>query len=181
VENRSHVPSTYSFDDVVKALNAVQTYDWAGFLRERLDGHANSAPKDGLMRAGWKLQYTDERSEFFKSVEEMRHIDDFSYSLGLTVNRDGRIDDVIWDGVAFKNGLTIGTTLVAVNGLAYKSELLKDALIAAKGNKQSIELLLKKDDRYRTVHIDYHDGLKYPHLVRIDGSTDRLSNIFAPL
>jgi predicted metalloprotease with PDZ domain len=181
VDNGSHVPSTYTFDDVVAALNAVQAYDWAGFLRERLDGHASGAPKDGLTRAGWKLQYSDERSEFFKSVEEMRHVDDFSYSLGLNINHDGRIDDVIWDSVAFKNGITIGTTLVAVNGVAYKAELLRDAMKEAKGNKQTIELLLKRDDHYRTIHIDYHDGLKYPHLVRIEGSTDRLSNILAPL
>ena len=31
IDNGSVGPVTYTFDDVVKALNAVQPYDWAGF------------------------------------------------------------------------------------------------------------------------------------------------------
>lgn len=58
---------------------------------------------------------------------------------------------------------------------------MKEAIVAAKTGKQPIELLLKKDDRYRTVRIDYHDGLKYPHLVRIDGTPDQLEAILQPL
>jgi predicted metalloprotease with PDZ domain len=183
VQNGVHVPLTYTytFDDVVAALNGVQAYDWAGFLRERLDGHAANAPKDGLTRAGWKLVYTAEPSAFFKSREEQRHILDLSYSIGMMIGKEGRIDDVVWDGVAFKQGLTTGATVVAVNGRAYKPGLLSEAITAAKTGKQTIELLLKRNDRYRTVRIDYHEGLKYPRLVRIDGTEDRLSSIMSPL
>lgn len=70
---------------------------------------------------------------------------------------------------------------MAVNGRAYRSELLRANISAAKTGKEPIELLLKKDDRYRTVSMDYHEGLKYPHLVRIEGTPDRLSAILAPL
>ena len=40
--------------------------------------------------------------------------------------------------------------------------------------------LLKNGDRYRTVDFDYHDGLRYPRLERIEGAPDRLSDILAP-
>ena len=36
----SFVPLTYTFEDLVRALNAVEPYDWADFLRQRLDGVA---------------------------------------------------------------------------------------------------------------------------------------------
>jgi len=181
VENGRNHALTYTFDDVVNTLNAVQPYDWANFLRTRLDGHAAIAPKDGLTRGGWKLEYTDVPSSHTKNVEEQRHVADFAYSLGITVGKEARIESVEWDSVAFKHGMTSGATLVAVNGRSYKMELLKDAITAAKTDNQPIELLLKKDDRYHTVSIDYHDGLKYPHLVRIEGTPDRLSEILAPM
>lgn len=181
VQNGVHVPLTYTFDDVVATLNAVQPYDWAKFLREHLDGHASSAPKDGLARAGWKLVYTDERSASFKDYEEQTHGPDLTFSIGMAIGKEGKIDNVIWDGIAFKQGLTVGTTVVAVNGRSYKPELLTEAITAAKTDKQPIELLLKRGDRYHTAYIDYHGGLKYPHLVRIDGTADRLSDILGPL
>lgn len=181
VENGRRVPLTYTFNDVVAALNAVQPFDWAAFLRARLDGHGPGAPKDGLTRSGWKLVYTAERSDYLKNEEEYRHVTDFSHSLGFSVNKDGKLEDVVWDGPAFRNGLTAGAALLAVDGRSYKAELLKEAIVAAKTGKQPIELLLKKDDRYRTVRIDYHDGLKYPHLARIDGTPDRLEAILQPL
>ncbi|MBV8666283.1 MAG: M61 family metallopeptidase [Burkholderiaceae bacterium] len=181
VEDGRHVPLTYTFEDVVKALNAVQPYDWATFLRTRLDGHGPGAPLDGLTRAGWKLVYTDQPTDYFKSSEEFRKVNDFSYSLGFTVDKENKLTSVAWDGVAFKAGLTEGATLLAVDGRAYKPELLKAAIKEAKSGKQSIELILKKDDRYRTVHLDYHEGLKYPRLERIEGTPDRLQAILEPM
>src|SRR5581483_4830905 len=58
INNGSFVTVTYTFNDVVKALNAVQPYDWAGFLRQRLDEHAKGAPLDGITRGGYRLVYT---------------------------------------------------------------------------------------------------------------------------
>lgn len=43
-----------------------------------------------------------------------------------------------------------------------------------------IELLVKDGEEYKTARIDYHDGLKYPHLERIAGTPDRLDTILAP-
>jgi predicted metalloprotease with PDZ domain len=89
------------------------------------------------------------------------------------------LTEVVWDGPAFKAGLTTSTTLVAVDGHAYSAELLKDVITQAKVSGQPIELLVKNQDRYRTVKIDYRGGLAYPQLERIDGSEDRLAAVLA--
>ena len=67
--------------------------------------------------------------------------------------------------------------MVAVNGKAYKASVLKDAITAAKDDKAPIQLLIKYLGEYRTVAVDYHGGLQYPHLVRIEGTPDYLSQI----
>jgi hypothetical protein len=38
-------------------------------------------------------------------------------------------------------------------------------------------LLVKNGDRYSTVRIDYHEGLRYPHLERDAGVPPRLDQI----
>jgi len=168
VHNGSFVTDTYTFDDVVAALNGVAKYDWATFLRSRLD--ANKPPLDGIAASGWKLVYTDKESDYEKSLEKNRKFADFTYSIGLSLSaKDGDIGDVRWNSPAFKAGISPGAELVAVNGHAYKSEVLKDAITAAKSDHKPIELLIKHQDEYRTVPVDYHDGLRYPHLERAGG------------
>jgi len=181
VQNGRREPLPYTFDDVVKALNAVQPFDWAAFLHTRLEGHGPGAPLDGLARAGWKLVYTNEPTDYYKDVEAYRKIEDFSYSLGFAVDEEGRLSAVAWDGPAYRVGLTVGFALVAVNDRAYTPELLKAAIGDAAAGAGPIELLVKQSDRYHTVRIDYHGGLKYPRLERIDGTPDRLEAIFRPM
>jgi predicted metalloprotease with PDZ domain len=177
IENGSFVPATYTFDDIVKALDAAQPHDWAGFLRERLDGRAAGAPLDGLTRGGYKLIYSETASDFVKSIEMRRKNTDLAYSIGVTIGKDGALTEVMWDGPAFKAGLTEGTQIVAVNGDSYDNDGLKDAIKAAKTGTTPIALLVKSKEQYRTVQIDYHGGLRYPHLERIEGTPARLDDI----
>lgn len=181
VDDGVYVAKHYTFDEVVKALNAVQPYDWASFLRERVESHGPGAPLDGLTRAGWKLVYTDKQTEFLKAQEELSKSANFQYSLGFSVGSEGKLESFIWEGVGFKAGLSGNTTLLAVNGRAYKPEILRAAITAAKTAKEPINLLVKKGNQYRTVALDYHDGLKYPRLERIKGTPDRLTEILKPL
>ncbi|WP_296000380.1 M61 family metallopeptidase [Rugamonas sp.] len=181
VDNGVAVAKHYTFEDVVQALNAVQPYDWSGFLRSRLDGHGPGAPLDGLARAGWKLVYKDKPTEFMKGNEERAKSANFQYSLGFSVGAEGKVEALQWDGPGFRAGLSLGTTLLAVNGRAYKDEALRAAVSAAKDGKAAIELLVKKGNVYRTIALDYHDGLRYPQLERIAGTPDRLSTILQPL
>ncbi|WP_158913701.1 M61 family metallopeptidase [Caulobacter sp. S45] len=179
VRNGSFVTDTYTFEDVVKALNEVTPYDWTSFLRTRLDGHAASAPLDGITRGGYRLVYDDVQSSYFASNERKRKSTDLLYSLGMMLDHDGKLTEVLWDGPAFKAGLITGAQVVAVNGATYDAAKLKDAVKLAKGTTAPIELLVKADNRYRTVSIDYHAGLKYPHLERITGTPARLDEILA--
>jgi predicted metalloprotease with PDZ domain len=183
VDNGSYVTKTYTFDDVVATLNGVAAYDWASFLRARVDT-LNPPLQNGLAATGWKLVYTDKESEYEKQYnsrsEPSRHLYNFAWSIGLTMNDKAEVNDVRWNGPAFKAGVSTGATLVAVNGETYSSDVLKSAIVAAKDNKAPIQLLLKYQGGFRTVSVDYHGGLQYPHLVRIEGTPDYLSEIIAP-
>jgi predicted metalloprotease with PDZ domain len=179
VENGSFVTKTYTFEDVVAALNGVYPYDWAGFLHQRLEGHGPGAPLDGVKRGGYRLVYDEKPSEYLKSVEMRRHVTDLMFGLGLAVNKDNKLTDVQWDGPAFKAGLTEGQEILAVNGDAYSPDVLKDAVKAAKGTSAPIELVVKNKDEVRTVRIDYHGGLRYPHFERDAATPARLDDILA--
>jgi predicted metalloprotease with PDZ domain len=173
------VAKTYTFDDVVAALNAVQPYDWAAFLRARLDNH-DGPPLDGLSRGGYKLTYTDQESDYLKKIEARRKYADFIFSLGFSVGRENKLSDVLWDGRAQAAGLTIGTQLIAVNGEAYDKDRLMAMITAAKTDNAPLEFIVKNGSRYSTVRIDYHDGLRYPHLTRDEAVPARLDQILAP-
>ncbi|MGH8427437.1 MAG: M61 family metallopeptidase [Gammaproteobacteria bacterium] len=178
MDNGSFVTQTYTFDDVVAALNGVAKYDWADFLRSRLDAHA--APLDGITASGWKLVYTDKESDYEKQLDkEVRRPVNFTYSIGLTLGKEGAISDVRWNGPAFEAGVSSGATLVAVNGHAYTSDVLKDAITDAETNKAPIALLIRNQDEYKTIPVDYHGGLQYPHLVRVEDTPDYLDQIVA--
>lgn len=177
INDGSFAPAYYTFEDVVAALNKVQPYDWATFLRTRVEDIAPKAPLDGLARAGWKLVYTDTPSDVSKSADERYKSTDFTYSLGFAVKTDGAITSVTWDGVAFQAGLAANTSIVAVNNRAWKPELLKAAVKEAKTGTAPITLLVKKGNVFRTIALDYHGGLRYPHLERIPGTPDRLASI----
>ena len=179
IQDGSWTPAPYTFDDVVAALNKVEPYDWAAFLHARIDEVAVKPPLDGLARGGWKLVYTAEPTPYFKSAESRRRTVDLTYSIGVTLNRDGEFTGVQWDGPAFKAGLTVGGKLLAVNGIAYDADRLKEAITAAKTGAP-LDLIVKTGDHFRTVRLDYRGGLRYPRLERIPGTPDRLSAIYAP-
>jgi predicted metalloprotease with PDZ domain len=98
----------------------------------------------------------------------------------MTIAAEGKLSDVLWEGPAYKIGLTVGTQIIAVNGIAYDAERLKSAIRDANKTNATIELLVKNGDRYRTVKFDYHDGLRYPHLDRESSVPARLDQILAP-
>jgi len=182
IDNSAWVTQTYTFDDIVHALNQIYPTDWAAFLRTRLDSKNPHAPLEGLTRGGWKLVYTAEKSPMQKSAEGRRHSNAFTYSLGFTLGAENTINDVLWGSPAFKAGIVPGAKLLAVNGLAIEQAgTLSDAITAAVGTKTPITLLLRSGNRYRDVPLDYHAGLRYPHLERIPGAPDRLDDILAPL
>jgi predicted metalloprotease with PDZ domain len=171
---------TYTFEDVVKALNAIEPYDWTGFLRARLNGIASPPPLDGFRRGGYKLVYTDTASDLLKASDEQRKRVSLLYSVGVVLDdKDGTVMRVVWEGPAFKANIIEGTQILAINGIAYSADVLKDAIRSAQGTKLPIELIVKTGDRFRVASIDYHDGLRYPHLERDASTAARLDDILA--
>lgn len=170
--------NTYTFDDVVGTLNKIAPYDWKTFLRTRLDGHDKIT--DGIAAEGWKLVYTDKPSDIVGALQKRYHAIDFTWSVGFTVTDKGELRDVRWNGPAFKAGLAPGMTIVGVDGKDFNGDNMKQAITAAKGGSTAITLLVKDFDEFKTLQVDYHDGLKYPHLVRAEGAPDYLSQLYAP-
>lgn len=179
IDNGSYITATYQLADVVKALNTVAPYDWAAFLNARLFATGPQAPLDGLTRGGYRLTYTDTETPFLKSEEANRKYTELSFSLGVALKSDGTVRGVIWDSPAFKAGIVVGTQIVAVNGLSYDADELKQTLKASLTDKSPIQILLKADRHYRMVTIDYHGGLRYPHLERTGTGPASLDTIIS--
>ena len=157
INDGSYAVVTYTFDDVVAALNKVQPHDWAAFLRARLD-----------------------TTDLFKADEKVRKHTNLMDSLGIMIDTGdtpGALVDVLWQSVAFESGLAPGMKLIAVNGDKFTTDILKDAVAAAKTTTAPIELLMQSGDSFSTVKVNYHGGLRYPHLERLDAATDRIGDI----
>jgi len=167
----------YTFDELVQMLNQVVKYDWAGFWNSRLTSTSPDAPKGGIEASGWTLSFTSEPP---LPGRASRRISDTTFTIGLEVGRDGHISDAIYGGPAFRAGLAPGMKIAAVNGRAFTPEILNDAINASKGNSRPIELLAIVDDYYKTFSIDYHDGERNPHLVRIAEKPDYLEELLKP-
>ncbi|MFZ4607357.1 MAG: M61 family metallopeptidase [Caulobacter sp.] len=179
VNDGSWTPVTYSFEDVVAALNAVTPYDWAGFLKIRLEGNG-PAPLDGLARGGYRLVWKDKPSAYGKASETAAKSTDLTYSVGLSLNATGAITAVQWDGPAFKAGLIVGAQIIAVNGETWSGDRIKRIITAAKDGTTPIELIVKTGEQYRVVRLAWTGGLRYPQLERIEGAPDRLGDILTP-
>jgi predicted metalloprotease with PDZ domain len=182
IDNGNYSEVTYGFDDIVTGLNATTPYDWRSFLRRRLDSHPNTDLLDGLTRAGWRLVYTDTESSMQKSLDAERKGVDFANSAGFFLAENGTLQSVLWGTPAFRAGLSRGVKLLAVNGLAVDSPAtLAEAITRAKSDAAPLKLLVLDGKYYRTVTIDVHTGLRYPHLERIPGTPDLLAAIITPL
>jgi predicted metalloprotease with PDZ domain len=168
---------TYTFDDVVNALNQIVPYDWRGFWTERLTTHSPHAPIGGIEGSGWKLVYDNTPSEMESILAGMFHFVPSGFVLGLNLREDGGITDTIEGMLAAKAGIGPGMKVVAVNGRRFSPEVLGDAVKAAKNTSTPIELLVENDDYFKSYKLDYHDGLQNPHLVRDESKPDLLSEI----
>jgi predicted metalloprotease with PDZ domain len=168
---------TYTFDDVVNALNQIAPYDWRGFWTERLTNHGPGAPLGGIEGSGWKVVYDENPSEMMTSSAGAYHFVPAAFSIGLVLNDDGLISDTIEGELTAKAGIGPGMKVVAVNGRRFSADVLRDALKSAKTGTAPIELLVENTDYYKTFKIDYHGGEKYPHLVRDDSKPDLLTEI----
>ncbi|MGA9307861.1 MAG: M61 family peptidase, partial [Candidatus Sulfotelmatobacter sp.] len=171
----------YTFDDVVHTLNDVAAYDWATLLRELVGATSTHAPLGGIERDGWKLVYNDRPNAFNQAGEKLSKSASFAYSLGFSVDKNGKLIDVVVGSPGYQSGLGPGMNLVAVNGRKWTPAVLHAAIKSAQGTAAPIELLVENGQFFRTYSIPYHDGEQNPHLERISGQPDLLNALLHPL
>ena len=170
---------SYTRPDLVKALGDVAAYDWNGFLALRVDTVTPHTPLDGLLNAGWKLVYDDTPNEYLAAREKATATTDLSFSLGLWVKPDGTVADVVHGSSAFDASLAPTMRLIAIDGAKWSVDAARSAIKRVEKIEEPIELVVQAADLVRTVRIDYHDGLLYPHLMRDISKPDLLSAILA--
>ena len=187
VDNGSFITHTYTFNDIVDALNRVQPYDWANFLHNWLEGVGQQVPLlSGIDASGWRLVYSDQPSRYQNALENVGPGELSSngvnamFSVGLFLNGEGRVEDVLWNGPAFRAGLAPGMTLVAIDGHPYSTTVLQSEIARVQKNKKPLQITAKGDGVTALYTVTYEEGLRYPHLVRIPGTTDYLQQILAP-
>ena len=170
----------YKFDDVVRTLNDVAPYDWATLLKERVQRTSTHAPLGGIEKGGWKLVYNDKPNSFLSALEKKGKFADLTDSIGVSIDKDGELDDVIHGSPAFSAGLGPGMKIIAVNGRKYSVEVLREAIKSAQNMHQPIEVIAEASQFYKTYSVQYYDGEKIPHLDRVEGQPDILGNILKP-
>jgi predicted metalloprotease with PDZ domain len=177
-ESSAPMVKPYTFDDVVAALNQVAPHDWKGFLSARIYQITPHAPLDGITKGGWRLVYSDAKNEYVK-VSDAERVE-AAYSIGLRVRaRDGMVNDVFLNSPAGKAGIGPGMQILAVNGLRFSAEVLRNAIKDSKGASGPMTVEFQNDDVVKTVSLDYHGGTREPHLERDMSKPDVLGQILA--
>jgi predicted metalloprotease with PDZ domain len=181
-ENTGPKTVPYTFEDVTAAMGEIAPYDWRGFFTRRVKTHGPGAPLSGLESSGWKLVYSETPNDSRAASEIAMHLTDVQFSLGFLLHDSGgengdEVVDVIPGSPAAQAGIAPGMKMVAVNGRRWNPDDLHAAIRQAKTTSEPIELLLENEDFFQTYHVDYHDGERYPHLERISGKPDLLSEI----
>ncbi len=185
--NTGPIVLPYERPELIADLNQVVKYDWATFIHTHIDDINPHADLAGIEQGGYKLVYTDKPSKSEKTLASSgsRRAGgiDVWYSLGIRVSAEGRIADVRWNSPADKARLAPGQKIVAINGNVFSAEALKSAIVEAHSDtkKDPLHLLLQSDTFITPADIDYHDGERYPSLVRIEGTPAYLDDITKPL
>jgi predicted metalloprotease with PDZ domain len=167
----------YNFDEVVETLNGIAPNDWAGFLRARLNGYSTKTPLEALEGSGWKLVYNEQPNESLANEEALARRADFTFTIGMIVSDDGTVVDVTHDGTAYDAGVAPGMKIVAVNGEQYSPDKLREAMGNAKTVLNPIQFIVANGAQFKTMSMEYHDGMKFPHIERDGSRPDYLSEI----
>ncbi len=166
---------TYGESDVIAALNAVYPHDWADFFKTRIDAPGRPAPLAGIELAGYRLVFRAEPNPFDKARMDDGKFLSLFHSLGIAIDKDNKVSSCRWDSPAFNAGIVSGARIIAVNGIAYDQDTIKDAITAARHGGPAagkpIELIVQRGDRVQAVQLDYHDGLRWPWLERATPGT----------
>jgi predicted metalloprotease with PDZ domain len=168
----------YTREDVEAALSAICPYDWHKFFEERIYQVNSKPPTDGIEAAGWRIVYNSTPNKDIYSTATAAIGYYGEYSVGMRVKKDGTILDVLPGMAAYDAGLGPHMTILAVDGRSYSDEGLSAAIAHPQNGK--ISLTVRNFDSIKPVEIRYSGGARFPHLERIPGTHDYLSEILEP-
>jgi predicted metalloprotease with PDZ domain len=171
---------TYTRAQIESLLNGVEPYDWHAFFDKYVYHVAVHPPSDELARAGWRIVYTANPNDFVSATEGSDHGIVGWYAYGADIGADGAVKDVREDSAAWRAGLAPGMHVLAVDNQQFSADVLEYAVKRAQHSSSPISLITTQTGWYQTLALDYHDGLRYPHLERIPGTADMLAAIAAP-
>ena len=172
----------YDFNELVADLNQVVKYDWAGFLNDRVNNVNPHVNLEGIEQGGYKLVYADKPSDYQKASSALRGATrDVWFSLGVALDTEGTITDVRVAGPADKAKFIPGAKIMAVNGRVFSKDALHAAIKQGKTAATPMRFILQNDTLVTLVDVDYHDGERYPTLVRVEGTPAFLDDIAQPL
>lgn len=177
----------YTLNDLINGLNKVASYDWKTFFQERVSQISDEAPLQGLQQSGWQLTFSDTPFPVMGGFRAWQQSGskspgmNLSASLGLTLDAEGNVEDIIPGKAAERAGIAPGMKLVAVNSRRWTPVVLGDAIQAAKSTSEPLAFLMENNDFFRTYMLNYHAGEKYPRLERNSANQDWLSRILSPL
>ena len=169
----------YTRADVEASLSAIWPYDWHTFFEQRIYQVNSQPPTDGLEAAGWRLVYNPApNNKIFYA--DLPGVPTYyaTASIGILLKKDGTIYDVVPGTPAYDAGLGPSMKVVAVDGRPYSPEALTESIAHPPNGK--ISLIVRNFDTVQTREIQYAGGVRNPHLERIPGSHDYLSEILAP-
>ena len=168
----------YTREDLEAALSSICPYDWHTFFETRIYRVNDKPPTEGLEAAGWRLVYNAmPNNEPFNS-EFLPLTYSGLYSIGMSVKKDGTIYDVLSGTPAYQAGLGPKMKIIAVDGQVYSDEVLKESIAHPRNGK--ISVVVRNFDSLETHEVEYGGGVRYPHLDRIPGTQDYLSEILEP-
>lgn len=69
---------------------------------------------------------------------------------------------------------------MAVDNQDYSNDTLDYVIKQSEHSATPTVFTVEQDGWHKTLGVNYHDGPRYPHLVRIPGTPDMLAKIMAP-
>jgi predicted metalloprotease with PDZ domain len=173
--------ATYTRSDVVRALaHAAPATDWETLIQERIERPQRSLDLSPLLRlTGWEVLFAEEPTPEQKKLQADDDGLNLRPSLGLRLDKNAEIIDIVPDGPADAAGLAYGMKVVAIDGWEYTKDRLKTA-VKESPNAGAIDFTVTFGGRVDTLRVPYALGPRVPRLVRLEGEPDILSEIVKP-
>jgi predicted metalloprotease with PDZ domain len=165
----------YAEADVYAALASVVPADWRAIIHRHLDSLGPQTLLEALKGSGWELSYSAEKNTYVEAQQKRRKQTNRLWSIGMRVDDKDTVLETVEDRAAAHAGVGPGMKLLAVNGRKYSADALDAAIVAAQLSRKPIELLIESGDYFRVISVAYTDGPRWPHMKRIEGHADLLS------